>query len=124
MGKGKKRRHQPLAVEVRYCHSLNPIRLHDGRFLPPIPSLTRRLLRYYVPSSPHHPTIAPSQLDEDAREQREMEVKRKRMLRRRTEGQGDDDDRGGEEEAAAAAAVLGGEGDGQVGLLDGSEGTI
>lgn len=80
-----------------------------------------RLLRYDVPSSPHHPTIAPPQLDEDAREQREIELKRKRMLRRRTEGQGDDD-RGGEEEAAAAAAMLGGEGDGQVRCWAGQRG--
>ena len=88
MGKGKKRRHQPLAVEVGYWHSLNPIRLLDGLFHahPVVAYVPDGCYDTTFPSSPHHPTIAPPQLDEDAREQREMELKRKRMLRRRTEG--------------------------------------
>lgn len=87
MGKGKKRRHQPLAVEVRSGPTELIVRVPSSH--PKTPSL--------IHSNPYI-----IQLDEDVREQREMELKRKRMLRRRTDGQGDDDGGRGEEEEAAA----------------------
>lgn len=108
MGKGKKRRHQPLALEVRLdtC-PIYPVACCARPFHHP----SRRL-----PDQSIRRVTTHTQLDEDAREQREIELKRKRMLRRRTEGQGDDDARGSgaggaEEDVAAAAALLeGGEG--------------
>lgn len=109
MGKGKKRRHQPLALEVRLgtC-PIYPVACCARPFHHPSRRLPDQSIRRAITTH--------TQLDEDAREQREMELKRKRMLRRRTEGQGDDDARGSgaggaEEDVAAAAALLeGGEG--------------
>jgi len=58
-----------------------------GRHLLHPPSIAR-------PPHPHpqtHPSTIP-QLDDDAKEERVLELKRKRMLRRRVEGQGDDEE--------------------------------
>lgn len=69
---------------------------------------TVKYLKYFRP--PHPTTLSThpfTQLDDDAKEERVLELKRKRMLRRRIEGQGDDEESAGnhaqmEEEGEAA----------------------
>lgn len=57
-------------------------------------TIRRRLLDLltHPPSPQTHPFNSLPQLDDDAKEERVLELKRKRMLRRRVEGQGDDEE--------------------------------